>query len=188
MTYPTPIRHDRPRRAGGFTLVEMMVTGAIVSLILLAVLSTFVFCLKAFRAVANYVEIHAEGRMAVDLFARDMRAAGSITSYAASDVTVLVPTNFTAAGSWNGTKTVRWYRSGSGLYRDETVGGLTTSTRLANNITNVTFNLFTKLGSNTVNTSVAKGIQVELELRKYVLHTIQSEDYLSARLDMRNKP
>jgi hypothetical protein len=48
--------------------------------------------------------------------------------------------------------------------------------------------LYDKLGSNTVVLSNAKGVQVDIRLRKYVINQVQSEDYLSARLDMRNTP
>ena len=59
---------------------------------------------------------------------------------------------------------------------------------LANNIYDLTFTPYDRaLQTNNV-LSVMKGIQVDIKLRKNVLSQFQSEDYLSARLDMRNKP
>ena len=44
------------------------------------------------------------------------------------------------------------------------------------------------IGTNTTLTSVAKSIAIEIKLRKYTISQIQSEDFIAARLDMRNKP
>jgi hypothetical protein len=59
---------------------------------------------------------------------------------------------------------------------------------LATNICQLTFSLYDKLGNGTAVPSSAKGVQVDIKLRKYVLSIIQSEDFLSARYDMRNVP
>ena len=59
---------------------------------------------------------------------------------------------------------------------------------LATNVQQLTFSLYDRLGTNTTVLGNAKGVQVNIHLRKYVLSQIQSEDFLSARLEMRNKP
>lgn len=171
---------------GGFTLAEMMMASAIAALVLGGIMTTYVFSLKGFRSVSNYTEIHASGRKAIDVFARDIRAVSSISSFSASNLVVVIPTNFTSSGSVNGSKTVTYTCSGGALKRTDSSTGITSS--LATNINQLTFSLFDRLGSNTTVLSIAKGIQVDVTLRKTVMNQIQSEDYLSARMDMRNIP
>ena len=63
----------------------------------------------------------------------------------------------------------------------------TNTDMLATNIYSLTLALYDHVGSNTTLVSTAKGIQIDIKLRKQVISNIQSEDYLSARVDMRNK-
>jgi hypothetical protein len=59
---------------------------------------------------------------------------------------------------------------------------------LATNIYACTFQLYDKVGALTTVRANAKAAQLDLWLRKYTAGRAQTEDYLSARLDMRNKP
>src|SRR5438093_4033660 len=101
-------RHRHLNRAYGFTMVELNVAMAIGAFILAGVVSTYLVCVKGFRAIANYAEIHKGGREAVNYFAKDMRAVYAISSFNSSALTVTIPTNFTSTGSVNGTKTVTY--------------------------------------------------------------------------------
>jgi hypothetical protein len=132
------------------------------------------------------VEIHADGRHAIDYFARDVRAVSAIQSFSSSSVVFTIPTAFSAAGAATSTKTVTYTLSGGKMYRTDSSTGKTKE--LAANIKALNLALYDKVGNPTTILSVAKGIQIELELEKQVISQVQSEDYLSARLDMRNKP
>jgi prepilin-type N-terminal cleavage/methylation domain-containing protein len=169
---------------GGFTLVEAMVAMTIGGFILAAVLTTYIMSIKAFQSLANYWEIHSGGRLAVDYFAADMRAVSSITSLTTSNLLVVIPTAF--YGTPPPSKTVSYYLSNGSLYRtDSTRAG---SKLLSQNISTMTFKLYDRVGNPTALTSIAKSIQLDLKLQKNIGSKIQSEDYLSARLVMRNKP
>ena len=178
----------------GFTYVELNIALTIGMFILAGVVSTYLMCVKSFQAVANYAEIHKGGREAVNYFAKDMRAVYAISSFNNSTLTVTIPTNFTSTGSVNGTKTVTYTYTQS-ISNAETNGWLkrydsntgVTST-LASNIYFLQYSLYDHVGSTTALTSVAKSIAVEIKLRKSIISQIQSEDYISARMDMRNKP
>ncbi len=169
----------------GFTLPELLLTAAIGGIVMGGITTTYIMSVKGFQAISNYTEIHASGRSAIDWFSRDMRAVNSIVSFNSSNLVVTIPTAFTTSGSVSTSKTITYSVNHGGLYRTES----TTGTRmLATNIHALTFYLYDKVGSNTTVLSTAKGIQVDLQLRKQVISQIQSEDYLSARFDMRNKP
>ena len=165
-----------------------MMGAAIGALIMAGVLSTYVMTAREFRALSNYCEIHIEGRHAVDHFALDMRSAGNISSFATNGpVVVVIPTGFNTDGSWTGSKNVtyRYYSTG---YLKRTDSATGESSVLATNIYNLRFSLFDRVGNPTTTISESKGIQLEIFLRKYTAGQKQTEDYLSARLDMRNKP
>jgi prepilin-type N-terminal cleavage/methylation domain-containing protein len=180
-------RLERLTRPGGFTLTELMITSAIGSITLAAILTTYVFSLKSFQAISNYSEIHAAGRKAVDHFSRDIRAVNNIASFnAASYLRVTIPTNFAANGAITGVKTITYSYNNGALYRTDSSTG--TTSMLATNIYQLSFTLYDKLGNPTSVPANAKGIQVDIRLRKFVISQIQSEDFLSARLDMRNTP
>jgi prepilin-type N-terminal cleavage/methylation domain-containing protein len=176
-----------PRKTrAGYTLMETMVAAAIGSMVLAAVMTTYVFSVKSFRAISNYVEIHSDGRHAIDFFARDVRAVSAIQSFATNSVVLTIPTAFSGSGTVISNKTVTYTFNSGKLYRtDSTLSG---TKELAANIKALNMALYDKVGNPTTVLSTAKGIQIELELEKQVISQVQSEDYLSARLDMRNKP
>lgn len=161
-----------------------MIGIVISSIILAGVLTTYIICMRGFRAISNYAEIHSGGRIAIDQFARDMRAVNSVTSYAASNLVVTIPTAFSATGTVLTNKTVTYSVNGGTLYRTDSATGNTKL--MVRNIYDLRFVLYDKVGSPTTILNNAKGVQVDLKLRKYVQSQIQSEDFLSARLDMRN--
>ena len=86
-------RLSHSTRSYGFTMVELNVAMAIGAFILAGVVSTYLVCVKGFRAIANYAEIHKGGREAVNYFAKDMRAVNAINSFGSSTLTVTIPTN-----------------------------------------------------------------------------------------------
>ena len=186
MHSPYIILRRRARRCQAFTLTEIMTASSIGSLMLAGVLTTYVFSIKGFRAIAHYAEIHAAGRHAIDVFARDMRAVNRVVSASTSSLSVTVPTSFNSSGGVSASKTVNYWTSNEALYRSDSSTGQTSM--LATNVYQTQFQLYDRLGTNTALVANAKAVRIELKLRKHVISQIQSEDYLSARLDMRNKP
>jgi len=99
---------------------------------------------------------------------------------------VVIPTAFSSTGSVVSNKTVSYTLNNGEMWRTDY--GTGESRPLAHNIYQLTFSLYDRLGSSTTVLSTAKGVQIQIRLRKSVMSQIQSEDYLSARLDMRNVP
>ncbi len=155
-------------------------------MVLAGVLSTYLHLTRSFFAISNYTQIHADGRTAVDWFAKDMRCASGITSYSAANLTVVIPTNFNATGRILGYKTVS-YTYANGAYRryDSSTGS---TSLLATNVFQLTYTLYDHVGNPTALTNNAKSLQVDVKLRKYINNQTQTEEYLSGRYDLRNKP
>jgi len=184
MTLPGMRRRWRGR--SGFTLVEIMVAAAISVIILAGVLTTYILSLRGFAAMANYDKLHSDGRIAVNYFAKDMRAVTNITSYSSSsNITVTVPTAFDTSGNVTASKTVQYYVSGGALYRNDSSTQKTDM--LATNINTVAFTLYDLNGNtSSVTAASAKGVEMDINLRTSIGSVIQSEDFLSARYSMRN--
>ncbi len=174
------------RSCGGFTLVEASMGAAIGAIIMAGVLSTYIMTARQFHAISNYWEIHMDGRTAIDRFAVDMRAVYAIKSFAASGPLV-VKTPYYSSGGWiTNTATITYTYTSGMLQRTDALTGSTAV--LATNVYNLKFSLFDRVGSNTTVIAAAKGVSIELFLRKSTAGKYQTEDYLSARMNMRNKP
>jgi prepilin-type N-terminal cleavage/methylation domain-containing protein len=178
-------RLGRRNRIAGFTLVEVMITATIGTIILAGVLTAYIMAARGFRAVSNYWEIHTDGRNAIDRFASDMRGVSTVTSCVTnSSLVVKIPTSFSSSGSVLASKTVTYSYSNHALLRTDSSVGATDM--LASNVYQVTFRLYDRVGNYTTVLSNAKAAQLELFLRKYTAGQAQTEDYLAARLTMRN--
>ena len=63
------------RRAGqAFTMPELIVSVALLTLLLLGGSSFYIFSLRSFASMTNYSELNSQGRMASDMISRDVRA------------------------------------------------------------------------------------------------------------------
>jgi Tfp pilus assembly protein PilW len=168
-------------------IVEVMIAAAIGAMILIGVATTYIMSLRGFVAMANYNQIHGDGRIAVNYFAKDMRAVTNILSYPnASNITVVVPVGFSTSGAVTNSASIAYSTRAGALYRFDSRTGNTDM--LATNINQLAFTLYDLTGKLITNgvLSTAKGIQVDIHLRKTIGSQAQTEDYLSARFDMRN--
>jgi len=159
---------------------------AIGAFVLAGVSTTYIMSQRGLAAMANYGRIHSDARIAMEYFARDMRGVTNIISFAnSSNITVSIATGFNATGAITNTATVTYSTSGGALSRYDSRTGATDT--LASHITQLTFTLYDLAGNtNSVALSNAKGIQCDMKLGMSLGSWNQSEDYLSARYDMRN--
>jgi len=176
----------RHRRNGGFTLVEISIASTIALMVLAGVLTTFIQLSRSFYAISNYAKIHKDGRRAVDYFSKDMRGVVGITAYSVTNLATTIPTNFASSGVVTGSKTVRYTYSKGAYYRYDSATGFTDM--LATNVYFLAYTLYDHVGNVTTLTNVAKSIQVDIKLRKYINKISETEEFLSGRYDMRNKP
>jgi Tfp pilus assembly protein PilE len=178
---------QRPHSSQGLTLVELMVVLSCSAIILACVLTSYTFLIRGFAAVTNYTDIHQQASMTVNQFTKDMREVSSVGSFTSSYLQVTIPTNFTSKGSIMGTKTVTYLYTNSALYRTDSLIGV--QKLQATNCYSLTFTIYNKTNlvittTNALNT--AKGVQLDMSLRKYVGSQSNSEEFRSARICMRN--
>jgi type II secretory pathway pseudopilin PulG len=65
-----------PRRTGGFTLVEMMITVLLLSVVVISLTTVMWSASRSKTASSNGIEASEAGRIAIDMLARDLRSAG----------------------------------------------------------------------------------------------------------------
>jgi hypothetical protein len=159
------------------------------SIILAGILTSYIYLIRGFAAVSNYTEIHQQAGYAVAVFSKELRGASGVKApFSASSLTVTVPTSFTVAGKAAGSNNVTYVFTNSALWRIDS--SVCSTGLLATNVINAVFALYgtngVALASNTV--VGAKGVQLDLNLRKYVVSQANSEEFRSARVCMRNTP
>lgn len=95
----------RANRAGGFTLIEMMIGVALSSIILALAGSLYLFGSRSFVAMGNYADLDTKSRAALDLMTRDIRQATLVTAFQNSGTTKWITITNAVAGT---TATYTW--------------------------------------------------------------------------------
>lgn len=75
------------RRRAGFTLVEFMVSLAVGGILFLAVAVLGLYSGRSFAALANYTELDAASRNALDTLTRDVRQVNRLTASTSTSLT-----------------------------------------------------------------------------------------------------
>ena len=76
----------RQKRRDGWTLVEIMIASGLGTLILAAVLSTFIYMNRTLSATANYEELDRESRYALDVMTRAIRQCAMLTNWTSTSL------------------------------------------------------------------------------------------------------
>lgn len=65
------------------TLSELMIAMGIFSVVSMALMTIFIFCLRSFETMSNYANLDRDNRVAVDTITRDIRQANYVADYVA---------------------------------------------------------------------------------------------------------
>ena len=210
----SPIRHSTSHRSIGssaaFTLVEIMVASAIATVILGAIISSYILLARNFRDIVADTSLHGKARMGVDYFTRDMRAAYDVVSFNSSNLTVIIPVAYSSGGDLTSSNQVTYQLKNAALYRTDLRTGK--ALMVATNVVNAGFSLFNNTGDDisatagntsmvitndadgvsTTNVTIdayseVKGVQMSFSLAGSVRKGVASENYSSAIVNMRSK-
>lgn len=172
----------RPRRAG-FTLVEILVSMGLASMILVSVLSSFIFFGKSSSSVGTYSDMSRESRRTLELLAQDIRMA--------EDVIVAQPYRLILQepASIGGNRV--WYEfdiDELNFTRTE-MNGLTVVQQktLLNNVELFNFAYYNIRGDLTTKLIEAKSVRIDAEMARYVTGLRNTDYIISARFMMRNR-
>jgi hypothetical protein len=75
-----PARHS----SQAFTILEMLFASGVFAVGLVMVLSIFIFCLRSFTAMSNYMILDVENREAMDRVTKEIREAREVLNYSTS--------------------------------------------------------------------------------------------------------
>jgi len=129
MHHFTPIRAPLPAAASPrLHHHETLIAVAILLILLVAIMSPYVFSIWGFQSITNYVQLHQDGRVAVNQFLKDARAVYSVDSYASNGPFVVeVETNFVSGAPLTTTVTFTFSSTGHTFSRSDP----TSTTQLA---------------------------------------------------------
>ncbi len=165
----------------GFTLVEVMVSTSLLGMLMIAVLSSFIFTIRSEQALTNYNLMNTEARGLLELLSRDSKCALDVTNFTASSVTMVIPLDTDS----HTTSVTYGYDSSAGTVSRET-GGVTRT--LATNVSSFTFSYYNGLNIATTSLVELKQIQLTLRLARTVSLATTSQYVISAQYTMRSKP
>lgn len=177
------------QRTRGFSMVELMFAMGILVIALAAILPTFMSLTKYLVSLGNYSEMSYDGRMAVELIARDIRGAESLEVADANSLTLQLPSD---AGSVTVTYDYR-YDGGEDdwiLFREVTdSSGVTTSDILLTDLAEFAFVYYNRLGNESTVASrltETKSINLDALMSRKVLQLKNTDNIISAKFMMRN--
>lgn len=188
MITTTPWRGlDRTTRRRGFTLVEVLIAGSIGSVVLMGVLSTFLFLGRSQANIANYADMERQAREGLEYFAQDVRQASALNWNSNQSMTILV----------KGVSVTYAFNSANGTF-NRTIGGSTAT--LIEGISNFAYSGYMVTGAEvsladlstaakrTAASHVTKQVQIHLRAtRTSTTVATASNTVLSARFILRNK-
>ncbi len=158
-----------------------MISLALVAMLTLALLTSYVFIARGDRSLQNYGDMNAQARMLLERLGEDLRAATDVVDFTAISLTVTVPTNAAATT----TQDVTWeYDSlAQTVTREDTNG----SAIVARDVS--TFSFYYANGNNAQTASLVEVKQVQLSMRmlRLVAGAITSEYVISTQFTMRAK-
>lgn len=173
-----------PRRAGGFTLVEVVVSLTLAFIVIAAILSAYLFLGRNLTRMVNLQQQEVKSRRALQMFTTDVSSAIQLTTATDTQIVISVQTagspatvtyTYTAGASSTGT-----------LTRTDAAGTLTLLTGLST----FDFNFYTE--TNVATTSLASMKSAEFsftsDLGTAASGTSASYATVSSRVLMRNKP
>lgn len=155
-TRSTKSRAGRLARAGGFTLVELLVASALSLIVFAAIFSTYIFVAKNLTRLVNSQQQFKQQRGALYQLARDAGNATSIENATVSSMDlkwnydVLNPTTHQVDHSVAKTATYTYTAATGVLQRTEksvdNTGTTTIPATLMTNLSSLTFRYYTKIG------------------------------------------
>lgn len=180
------------RRAAGLTLVELMIAGGIASFVMTGVLSVVLMMGRSGMSAANYADMEAQSRRAVDEFAQDVRMSSDLQWNSGASVTLTVPDNYPASGNkvtYAFDDTTTGPTAGSFYRLPGTVASTSPRSTLARNVTSLTFTRFTRTNTAAADDFSTKRLQLTMDLRTTAQTTVdQNTLVVSASYVLRNKP
>jgi Tfp pilus assembly protein PilW len=160
------------------TLIELMVTVVVASLVLGIVAIASMTAAHWFASLANYVDMDASSRTALDQMTLKIRQAGALTEFSSNHV------KFAVAGETNSFLTYDW-DSASGSLTEWKTGDSTTNTLLTG-CDQLSFSIYNASFAQTTNLLQSKGLGVNWTCSRTILGRKTTEEMQQGLIVLRN--
>ncbi|TVR56211.1 MAG: prepilin-type N-terminal cleavage/methylation domain-containing protein [Puniceicoccaceae bacterium] len=171
----------RHRSRGGFTLVEILITMGLGSVVMAALLSTFIFVARSTLSLVDYMEMNTQARVALEHFSRDARMAEEVLAFSTNELVLRLPT-----GSGGHSVTYRFDGASQNFTRQVADGNPEVLLTLVEAFEFRRYNLLQQPATNLLET---KQVQIDLRaVRQDPARLRVTNHVLSARFILRNKP
>jgi prepilin-type N-terminal cleavage/methylation domain-containing protein len=167
-------------REAGFTLTEVLIALVISTMLMGAVMSSYIFMAKSCVSLNDYTELDMETREAIETFSREVRAASDISGFSSSNMTL------TVSGP-GGDYTVNYtYVPGDQVFYR--AYGTSDQKALLTGVESFSLKRFNLLHNPAINDLETKQIQLDAKtVRSGGVKFRATNNVLSARYIMRNK-
>ena len=175
----------------GFTLVEIMIGGALGSMVLAGVLSTFLMLGRSGANAATYSTMETQARRALEELSQDLRMASDIIWNSDTSITLLVPDNYASSvPADHNYVTYAQDTSDSTFYHMPGIAASTNpKTTLIRNVASLRYSRYDRVDNVSTANVTTKRIQVTMVMRTTnMTAATASNNILSASYILRNKP
>ncbi len=187
---PTTAPDHRARRLTrrGFTLAEVLIASSLASILMLAILTSFLMLGRSGANAANYTTMERQARAGLERFGEDVRMAKYVTTVSTTQIKLTIP-----HVSDTGTDDVYYtYDTSAKTFArrgpDPVTGVANTTTTLINNVSNCEFKRWL-LGSTgpASNDASTDQVQIRLTVRSTSITAVAATNLVvSARFVLRN--
>jgi Tfp pilus assembly protein PilW len=180
-----PTSVPRRVRAGGFTLVELMIALSLAFIVIAGILAAYLFMARGLTRLAYTQQQEVKSRRALTMFTQDLSSAIQLTTSTSSAITAVVPT---ASSTTTVTYTYTAVAGNAGtLTRTDSAG----TTTLLTDLSAFSFRYYNESGS-VVTSSPQSVKSVEFTstsvLGSALSGTRMTHSTMSPRVVLRNKP
>ncbi len=168
----------------GFTLAELLITMGLMGLIMTAILSSYIFITKSSMSMGNYAEMNEQARMAVEIFARDIRMTSDVLYVGEGEMSLEV------SYSQDDVQTVDYiYDSDAGEFIRivRRIVGKDSKFVILDDLIDLEIKFLNLIDAETENLLEIKRIHFSAKMLKKVLHIANTNQVISAQYMMRNR-
>jgi prepilin-type N-terminal cleavage/methylation domain-containing protein len=183
--------HSKARATRGFTLVEIMIGSVLGSMVLAAVLTTFLMLGRSGANAAAYSVMEAQSRRALEELSQDLRMASDVSWNSTTSITLLVPDNYISADLTQTNRVTYAYDSATKYFYRRPGSTTSTSPRtdLIKNVSSFTYSRFDRVDNPAMSNVTTKRIQLSMIVRTANVTVVgATNNILSASFILRNKP
>ena len=183
--------HSKAGRTRGFTLVEIMIGAVLGSMVLAAVLTTFLMLGRSGANAAAYSVMESQSRRALEELSQDLRMASDVTWNSATSITLLVPDNYLSVDPLHNNRVTYAYDSTTKYFyrRPGTPTSTSTQTDLIKNVSSFSYSRYDRVDNPSTSNVTTKRIQLSMVVRTANVTVVgATNNILSASFILRNKP